>query len=82
MVTTKMVLSLLFLMLNLQFLAHGQIDFSPESMDLDTGGLSRQSFPTHFIYGTATSAYQVEGAAHLDGRADSIWDTFVRQPGI
>ncbi|WOG96771.1 hypothetical protein DCAR_0416107 [Daucus carota subsp. sativus] len=82
MVTTKMVLSLLFLMLNLQFLAHGQIDFSPESMDLDTGGLSRQSFPTHFIYGTATSAYQVEGAAHLDGRADSIWDTFVRQPGM
>lgn len=81
MVTTKMALSLFFLILNLLFLVQGQLDFSPESMDLDTGGLSRESFPQDFFYGTATSAYQVEGAAHLDGRGDSIWDVFVRQPG-
>ena len=28
------------------------------------------------IWGTATASYQVEGAAHMDGRADSIWDVF------
>lgn len=68
-------------MLNSLILTHGQLDFSPESMDLDTGGLSRASFPQDFLYGTATSAYQVEGAAHVDGRGDSIWDVFVRKPG-
>ncbi len=38
-------------------------------------------FPDGFRWGTATSAYQVEGAAHVDGRGPSIWDTFTREPG-
>ncbi len=42
---------------------------------------SRPSFPADFLWGAATSAYQIEGAAHEDGRADSIWDTFVRREG-
>ncbi len=34
-----------------------------------------------FRMGVATSAYQIEGARHLDGRLDSIWDTFSHTPG-
>ncbi|OMO73421.1 Glycoside hydrolase, family 1 [Corchorus olitorius] len=48
---------------------------------LDTGGLSRESFPKGFVFGTAVSAYQVEGMANKDGRGPSIWDAFVKIPG-
>ena len=37
--------------------------------------------PPDFEWGVATAAIQVEGAAREDGRGDSIWDTFCRQPG-
>lgn len=35
----------------------------------------------HFQYGVATSSFQIEGATEVDGRQDSIWDAFCRQPG-
>lgn len=48
-------------------------------------GLKQQSgplsFPSRFLWGAATSAYQVEGAANEDGRGPSIWDTFSHTSG-
>lgn len=38
-------------------------------------------FPADFLWGAATSSYQIEGAVQEDGRAPSIWDTFAREPG-
>ena len=34
-----------------------------------------------FLWGVSTSSFQIEGAAHMDGRGDSIWDTYCRQQG-
>ncbi|WP_327130904.1 GH1 family beta-glucosidase [Streptomyces sp. NBC_01343] len=51
----------------------------------DTGGELRgidlAALPPEFAWGTATSAYQIEGAVAEDGRAPSIWDTFSHTPG-
>jgi beta-glucosidase len=39
------------------------------------------TFPPDFVWGTATAAYQIEGASTEGGRTPSIWDTFSRRPG-
>jgi beta-glucosidase len=39
------------------------------------------SFPSDFTWGAATASYQIEGAAHEDGRGESVWDRFAATPG-
>ncbi|KAL5335737.1 glycoside hydrolase superfamily [Aspergillus crustosus] len=41
--------------------------------------VSNLPLPSDFIWGAATAAYQVEGAAHEDGKGPSIWDTYSHQ---
>ncbi|MDP6969524.1 MAG: GH1 family beta-glucosidase [Gammaproteobacteria bacterium] len=38
-------------------------------------------FKDGFVWGTAASSYQIEGGAKDQGRGDSVWDMFCRQPG-
>lgn len=38
-------------------------------------------FPARFVWGTATAAPQIEGAAFADGKGESVWDRFARRPG-
>lgn len=46
-------------------------DYRPDLSDL----------PADFVFGTATSAYQIEGGVELEGRGPSIWDEFCARPG-
>jgi beta-glucosidase len=42
---------------------------------------SSNHFPPGFVWGVATSSFQIEGAATEDGKGPSIWDEFCRVPG-
>ncbi|MET9881955.1 GH1 family beta-glucosidase [Streptomyces sp. NPDC006430] len=57
-------------------LSDTRVDRAPECDPIDLAAL-----PRDFAWGTATSAYQIEGAVDEDGRAPSIWDTFSHTPG-
>uniref|UniRef100_A0A1J3C7Y3 Beta-glucosidase 3 n=1 Tax=Noccaea caerulescens TaxID=107243 RepID=A0A1J3C7Y3_NOCCA len=47
----------------------------------DVYNYSRNDFPEGFVFGSAISAFQWEGAAHEDGRTPSVWDTSVHSGG-
>ena len=45
-----------------------------------SAGVAR-AFPDGFLWGAASSAYQIEGAVHANGRGTSVWDTFSHTRG-
>ncbi|CAA2941603.1 beta-glucosidase-like [Olea europaea subsp. europaea] len=61
--------------------ASALLDFSRSSL-AGRNKIKRSDFPSDFIFGSATSAYQVEGAWATGGKSQSIWDVFtMRTPG-
>jgi beta-glucosidase len=54
---------------------------APRRTRAQTDALPARQFPPGFVWGCATSAYQIEGGAKDDGRGPSIWDTFSHIPG-
>ncbi|KAL4290747.1 hypothetical protein GQ457_14G010820 [Hibiscus cannabinus] len=57
-----------------------QIFFLPHFISCD-GNLSELVFPSNFLFGTASSAYQYEGGYLSDGKGFNNWDAYSHQPG-
>src|SRR5947209_6051247 len=54
------------------------VSFLPSPQDMAAGS----GFPADFLWGGATSAYQVEGSPLADGAGPSIWQRFAHTPGM
>ncbi|XP_072981376.1 beta-glucosidase 6 [Typha angustifolia] len=50
--------------------------FATQRCIAESPGLSRRSFPNGFVFGTASSSYQYEGAVKEGGRGATVWDKF------
>ncbi|OMO80347.1 Glycoside hydrolase, family 1 [Corchorus capsularis] len=52
-----------------------------QALDTESQDVKRYQFPDNFLFGTATSSYQVEGGYLEDGKGLSNWDVFTHIPG-
>uniref|UniRef100_A0A0E0LET5 Beta-glucosidase n=1 Tax=Oryza punctata TaxID=4537 RepID=A0A0E0LET5_ORYPU len=66
--------------LHKSYLAETRVGFQ-DNFSACVEAISRADFPTGFIFGTASSAYQYEGAVNEGQRGPTIWDTLTRRPG-
>ncbi|XP_077211412.1 beta glucosidase 40 [Tasmannia lanceolata] len=57
------------------------IGFEFQSCFSENQGINRGNFPKGFVFGTASSSYQYEGAVKEDGRGNTVWDTFAHSFG-
>ncbi|XP_020549787.1 cyanogenic beta-glucosidase-like [Sesamum indicum] len=64
-------------------MSHCSTQVPPQTIHTDFCNLTRNDFPSDFIFGIGTSAYQVEGGAAKGSRGLSVWDVFtLRTPAL